>query len=705
MRTSTSVLAMTVAALAVITSPATAQETTTPESANDVATNPEAVGAIIITAQKRDQSIQEVPISIQALTSERLQEQHIRDLNEVVTFVPSASEELSNNIGARKYQIRGIAAGLGGDSTIGYYFGDSAFTFIGQSFAPSGRAFDMNRIEVLRGPQSTLYGNGAMGGVIRFIPNDPNLTRSEVHAKAGYSLGDGADDGYYGDLAVSVPVLDDKVGVRLVGSYERVGGYQDLPAQGVKNYDGGHILDLRATLLIRPSDDFDLRFQYSRNEAKQSGSTLVPQLDPPVGAGRVGDFNNNLYSIYSLTARGDLGFATLTSTSTYINFDRPLETSLPFAFSPNGSLTITQVGSANGINNETRLVSNPGSPFQWLVGTFYSGSDALATTSYDPVIIPTSTAKATSDAISFFGEASYELLDGRLIPLVGLRYFRDKRRSRTIGVSSLDGTFDSFNPRFNLSYQPTETSNYYLNVAKGFRSGIFNNPVVCNVQSTLGFPCQNAVPSDYLWSYEVGTKQTLFDRSLLAAASLYYVDWQDITQGVPVIGIFQNYQVGDARLYGVDVQLSYNPRQVRGLSFEIAGNYNNSKFRNLRPILAAVVGANNGDRLPFTPEWTLAASANFERPLGSSDWMGSASVSYNHLAAQVGQFGSKADGDPRDLLRARIGAHSDQLGLFVFGTNLLKESGAIYAQQPTGGASVFTRDYPRVFGLEATLDF
>ena len=710
LRTGTSLLAfIATATLCLASASASAQDAASPAgtTAADSVTPDAASGDIVVTAQKREQSIQTVPIAIQALTAEKLTDQHVRDLTEVITFVPGASEELSNNLGARKYQIRGISAGLGGDSTVGYYFGDSAFTFIGQTFAPSGRAFDMNRIEVLRGPQSTLYGNGAMGGVIRFIPNDPNLQRVETHARGGYSFGDGADDGYYGDVAVSVPLVNDKLALRVVGSYERVGGYQEVPSARVRNYDGGHLLDIRAALLFKPSDDFDLRLTYIRNEAKQSGSTLLSSTNPPVGAGFPGDYNNNLYSLYAATARGNLGFATLSSTSTYIKFDRPLFTSLPFIFSPSGFLTIASKGSAKGVSNETRLTSNAGPSFQWVTGVFYSGSNYVASTVYTPAVVPPGTTKTQSDAVSVFGEVSYGLADGRITPLVGLRYFTDRRSSRPIvGApgTPLRDTFHSINPRFNLSFQPDRSANYYINVAKGFRSGQFNIPATCAVQRSLSYPCADSVPSDKLWSYEIGTKQALFGRQLRVEASAYYIDWTDITQSVPVIGVYETYQVGDARLYGLDLGVSFNPAAIPGLSIDVIGNVNHAAFRNLRPVLAAVTGAKNGDRLPFTPAWTLAATLAYDRPIGG-DWHGLVSAGYNHLAAQQGQFGSNANGESRDLMRVRIGVHDRRFGLYAFGTNLLNESGPIYAQQPTGGAPVFTRDYPRTIGVEATLDF
>jgi len=123
---------------------------------------------VVVTAQKREQQLQEVPLSIQAFEGAALEEANIRDLNEVITFVPGASEGIAWAAGQRTFQIRGVGVGAG-DPTVGYYLDDSAFFLFGEGFAPMGRTFDIERVEVLRGPQGTLYGNGSMGGTVRYI--------------------------------------------------------------------------------------------------------------------------------------------------------------------------------------------------------------------------------------------------------------------------------------------------------------------------------------------------------------------------------------------------------------------------------------------------------------------------------------------------------------------------------------------------------
>ncbi len=180
---------------------------------------------VMVTATKREQTLQEIPLSRQAFDNASLQAAAIRDLGELMTFVPGASEMIGLTVGQRTYQIRGTG-GSSGDAPVGYYIDDSPFFTIGGGFAPIGNTFDMERVEVLRGPQSTLYGNGNMGGTVRYVTNKPNPERFEAHARGSYSWTDGGDPGWYGDAALNIP-LGESVALRVVGSHQEVGGYTE----------------------------------------------------------------------------------------------------------------------------------------------------------------------------------------------------------------------------------------------------------------------------------------------------------------------------------------------------------------------------------------------------------------------------------------------------------------------------------------------
>ena len=203
------------------------------ESGGDV------IEEILVTAQKREQTLEEIPQSIQLLDADMIEEYSLRDVSEVMSFIPGASEGLGISQGSRRYQIRGVYPAAG-NNTVGFYIGDApAEGFSGT--APLGRLYDMQQVEILRGPQSTLYGNGAMGGVVRYLPNQPDLNEFDLGLRAGYSTGSGADDGNYVDVfAQSCRSSRDKLGIRVVGSVEDLGGYAEDVA-GNENINGGDL--------------------------------------------------------------------------------------------------------------------------------------------------------------------------------------------------------------------------------------------------------------------------------------------------------------------------------------------------------------------------------------------------------------------------------------------------------------------------------
>jgi len=659
---------------------------------------------IVVTAQKREQELQEVPISVQAFTAEALQEANMRDLNEVITLVPGASEELSNNVGLRRYQIRGIGQALG-DPTVGYYFDDAAFFVFGQNFAPMGRSFDLERIEVLRGPQSTLYGNGSMGGTVRLITRSPDYGGFGASLRGGYSSTDGGGNGNYIDAAVNIP-MGSKAGLRLVASTEDTAGYQLLATTGDDQFGAGDVTNYRAIFDTTPNDRFNLRLMVAGNEADQEGGTLLSALDPPTTTSvAAGDYTLGEYELATGSFTISFGGASLTSTTTQIDATDEVQVGLPFPLSPSGFLDIFAQTSGDALNHETRLVSQNDSPFQWLVGVYYSETDALVLSSTEPPVFPDSTADRGSESLSLFAEVSYAFLDDRLVALAGLRSFEDERSVYSSGFSTQlePATFDSVNPRFNLALDASEQANYYLNIAKGFRSGSFNSPDTCALHVLGGLPCSVAVDSDELWSYELGAKYTLSGGRLLIDVAPYFQDWRDTRQAVPVFGLFLDYQIGDSELYGVDLALDYRPASVSGLSFQFSTNWNQSELTNINPTFAAAAGARNGDRLPFVPAWTGTLSASYAWALGDT-WAGQAFLGLSHIDDQLGQFGPGASADTRDLLRARFGFSNERFGIHLFGNNLLGEDGAIYANSGRG-PTIYTQDHPRQIGVELSLDF
>ncbi len=678
---------------------------------------------VIVTATKRsDQRLLDVPLSLQLLDESTLIDSSLRDIGELISFVPGASEGLSLAVGQRYFQIRGLYQGAG-SPMVGYYVDDTPL--FGTLYAPLGRVYDMRQVEILRGPQNTLYGNGAMGGVIRYVPNPPAFNEFQAGVRVGYSTTEDGGDGRYGDVLVNVPLIDDRLAMRVTGSMERLAGWADGPA-GVEDFNDGELADVRALLLWEPTDDWRIKLHYSHNRADQDGGgTLLSGLYPgeTISLSDTGDFGNVDLTVYSATVQySGWRFADLVSNVAHTKPGD--ETRLFLELPPLTKVTAFGGSSIKTWSNETRLVSKGDGPLQWVAGIFVTDTEDeyVSDVVWDPEIPPffvnaSDVELDERNSLALFGELSYELLDGQLIPTVGIRYSEEDLEGDSVEAAGFtDGqSFDTVNFRFNLSWFPGETSHYYLNVAEGFRSGYFNSQIYCPIHNLLLIEgqCELVQETDEVLSYEVGAKHTLLNGRLFIDAAFYWQDWKRTPQHLAIGGLFQAYNVGDSELYGFDFGLQYRPAAIDGLTLSLNGNWNSSEFSNVVPIVAATltppftpesIGAESGQRLPFVPPWNVTAAVNYVWSVGAG-WQGHFNVTLNHLDGQWGQFGANAvRGDPRSLLRARFGFQRERFGVFLFGRNLLNEDAIIYNQQPTGGLPVFTRDAPRQIGLELTFD-
>ena len=676
---------------------------------------------IVVTAQKREQRVFDVPQSLQLINEDFLVENVVRDVSELITFIPGASEGLGVTMGQRRYQIRGIYQ-ESGSATVGYYLDETPTD--GDTAAPIGRVYDMQRVEVLRGPQSTLYGNGAMGGVVRYIPNQPDLTEVQAGVRVGYAEAEDADSGHYVDAFASIPLIQDQLGVRLVVSSEEIGGYADQFI-GEEDINPAEMLDIRAHVLWEPSENWRLKLLYSNSDADHAGGGLLLSglfPDDTISTGGLGDYNDNEFEVISGTVEySGFGFADLVSTTaaTELVNDSQLYLALPGL----SAVTAVTLNTIEITSNETRLVSKGDGPLNWVAGIYVTDREITrdGAVTWEPEIPPffvSSTSYTVDDRESqaFFGELSYSLLDGRLTPLIGVRRSEEDFDGDTVTIAGGSGTesFESTSYRFNLSWAPSDEAHYYLNVADGFRSGVFNNEQYCGGTHRLLLiegSCELIQESDELTSYEVGGKYVTWDGRLNLEGAFFYIDWQRTPQQLPIGGLYQTYNVGDSEIRGIDLAVMLQPESIPGLNLSLTANWINAEFTNVTTLISATltppfapesVGAEEGEFLPFVPKWSATLSANYAWTFGRG-WNGSASLTLTHLDGQFGQFGANTErGDPRDLLRARVGVEKNNFGAFLFARNLLDEDGTIFAQAPTGGVPVFTRDYPRQVGIELT---
>ena len=659
-----------------------------------------AVEEIVITAQKREESLMDVPQSVQAFDTSFIENNNVRDLVDAVNFVPGASASFSGGAGSQLYNMRGTGAqGRIGQIAIGFYIDDIPWIG-GGPFGPPVRLFDMESLEVLRGPQGTLYGQGSMGGTFVMKTSKPDMEEFTARTRMSRSkvTEGGVTTGI--DWTASAPIVKDMLALRVTGGFADNAGIVESPDfPGETNLDDFDQEDIRAKLRFEPSDTLALTLTYWHTEERRNFSPGIwARVDPPQifgTGGVVGNVEQDTQFV-SLLLDWESPIGRLTSATGYINnegiFDSAFafQTPLPDGTLLTNVLQLTVPAETKNWNQEVRLTSTSEGPLQWIVGGTYTeqngSSHVISAFKSGPLfgLVPDSLSDGDglSQSWSVFGEMSYELFDGRLTPLVGLRYFEDEVDANSVFTGfppqaplHVDGKkFDAVSPRFNLKYQPNDETQIYLNVAKGFRSGVFNTPNQIVTSKSLGITVNDELPESTLWSYEIGGRFELFDNSLRIEPAIYYVDYQDYQFEGSVGNINFDLQIDRVEGVGVDLLVTYVP-PIEGLLLSVIADYNETEPTDLQDNVTLSVNALAEDeQLPFVPKWGYTLQADYETPLPWAGLTGFGTVSWYRRASQVDFITALTSENPVNLT-VRTGVRADHWSLSLWGENLTDDHG------------------------------
>ncbi|MEM1132133.1 MAG: TonB-dependent receptor [Pseudomonadota bacterium] len=701
---------------------AKAQDTGAEDEANDE-------NLIIVSAQKREQSILDVPLTVQAISGDEIAATGIEDAGQLARLIPSASVVSSSSRGFETIQIRGVAAGTTGDGLTGYYVDDFAFGIPNLQLSPPARLLDLEQVEIIRGPSGTLWGQGSMGGNIRLITTEPDTTKFSGKVIGEYSGTRGGADNYAIDGILNIPLVEDVAAIRISGGFDKLGGFADLFQTGEENVNGSRGVNVRVKGLLRPTDRLTARATVWIIDNEQDYSNGLIATNPFTGEalpepvingggsvtnGPVDGFTDTSMEIYSLTLEYEFDGATLTSSTAIIDHELEFEAPLTLAgFNFNND----SLFETSSFTQEIRLASNGGGPFNWIFGGYYRDATIDSDINFftdltdlglgqSPLINNMGRLKTQSWAI--FGEASLELFDGMLVPLVGLRYFEDERtagpgldRITGIELGEQSTTFDNLSPRFNLSFKPSQDVTLFINVANGFRSGTLQTLDQVAAAEVLGVITTAEVRPDELWTYELGGKFSLAGGNLIAEAGIYQTDWDDVQQPFGAISSVAN--VGDARIRGIDLALVwFTP--LDGFSLRGNVNFQDTEWRTVIPnITLSLPFVTPGSDLLAVPNETFSLSANYEK---SVDIFGGSDLSLNATFAHTGdtlqQTGSRTDNLDTLSLNAQIRTASG-ITFGIFAINLTDEDGATQLDPFAGDA--FVRLYPRQIGVRLGFDF
>ena len=597
-----------------------------------------ALEEVVVTAQKRQEQLQDVPISISVLSGKELDTSTVQGLDEVLSRVPGISINEMFIGGGVQVPVRGVAAGRGlfdGSSPTAYYLDTAPFGFVKHAIGPDPTVYDLLRVEVLRGPQGTLYGASALNGVVRVLTRDANLDKVEIKARTSVSDTEGGGENYRGDMAINVPIVDGKLAARAVLGYQSLSGWIDKPND--KNANDAEIGNVRLKVKAQPTEELSVglsawrsRSDYDAMSAGDEHQRHASVIDEPT---------TNDFDVYGLNLGYEFQGFSITSATSYIDFTN---TTLVDQ-TPQGSAAQSDYRlGAETFAEEITLNSTHGGPWRWSLGGMYRDSEDRYFQNIPNVYLMPTRIKNTSKSYAVFGELTRSFLDDRFEVTGGLRYFEDdlaqRETSRLNGAPpdqliDIEDKFNATTPRLVLTWRPNEDTSIYASYSEGFRSGAHQFPAVLAV-----YPVQATEP-DHLTNYEVGAKSSLVDGRINFESALYYIDWRDVQQSVtvrvPVGTTFRDLSalLNGHSASGLGFDLGIGAQPVQGLELGVSLSWNDLGMDS-DVISGGVVLFDKGDRLNNSSEYTVGVNADYVFPLGKNGFEGSFSTSANYTSEQ-----------------------------------------------------------------------
>ncbi len=616
---------------------------------------------VVVTASKQGEStVLTTPIAIQAFSAEQFKETGVTDFNDYFRMVPGLSA-WDEGPGTKRIILRGInAVGAG---TVGLYLDEAVITGENSGnfggYQPDPKMFDMDRLEVLKGPQGTTFGSSAMSGVIRYITNKPDLENFGTTARYAVTQQEDAGLGSNMDAAVNLPIIPDKFAVRVAGYYDREPGWiNDRYEDGINN-DLTRAGRIEGRLKLTDHATFDVMAMIQNED-----SDGKPYYNTETFAGQPISGTNFQYGpertpfpdhmqIYNGTFTDDLGFGTITATAShtwrYYELNVPASQVLASAFGlglaateEDGVRSVLLNPKTREVNSyEARFASRFSGPIQLLLGVYHSNEhrkegsfvytindlgyiDPSTGVLFSPVLLAHDLTTNINET-AIFSEVTWTATD-KLKFIGGVRGFRFDNNSQGDVLSSLGNPGSGLEPvisatqssaigRFNASYSFTTTDSAYLQIAQGYRPGGTNDPGAALLGHVV---IPDGYNSDRLINYEVGFKSASFDNRLVLTAAAYFINWTDlqVQLNTPITATQKTSfsytgNASGAHVKGAELEADFAP--IRGLRLGLTAGLTD-------PVITTTVpnAGNAGDTIPYTPKTTFSALVDYRFPLVNS---------------------------------------------------------------------------------------
>jgi iron complex outermembrane receptor protein len=622
---------------------------------------------IIVTATRRSERLEDVPGQVSALDGASLERLRAQSLADFAAFTPGVSFQ-STSPSTNLVVIRGITTGASQlNSAIGLYLDDvpigSSTPFGAGSLASNLGLFDLQRVEVLNGPQGTLFGANALGGTLRYITAtpDPSGLSGRVEAEGGDTEHGSANGA--ARTAINLPFADGRAALRLDGILSHDSGFVDDPDHGRTGLGDADTEQGRASLLFEATPDFTIRVNGYAQRIKSNGLD-VSFRNPLTHEPTEGPYDQSYASrqpsqtdlnLGSLSMDWDLHWAKVTSVTAYQDDKIQTVSDLAVAYSALLSPILGPVGNepytlpdsfeTKRFTQEVRLASFDNQTFEWVIGGFYShestfqdiGIDNTADPKGDLLGIPLGDfgLPSTVREVAIFGDGTLHLTE-KIDATFGVReswnrqVFTSEGSGLLVNPADPLGTISSTGRSsesvatylFNLRYHITEGTMVYARAASGYRPG---GPNLVFGGAGTG---NSSFQADKLWNYELGLKQAFADGRGYFNLSAYHINWTKIQLTVNTGGINQLVNGGDARVNGAESSFSY--RVLPDLTLFASAAYTDAKLTTDSPLLGIDY---TGARLPLSPRLTAALGADYNFHV-NENISGDVDLAFRHIGAR-----------------------------------------------------------------------
>ena len=727
---------------------------------------------IVVTATKRSETLQDVPVAITAISADEIAARGFTNYSDYINTVPNMYMA-DTGPGRTQIYIRGLVAQGGSGFPVATYFGEAVTSVLTNNGGFANlRLVDIDRVEILRGPQGTLFGANSLAGVLRVVPSAPNLDTFQVSGAArGWSTAHSGDGSEHFEGVINLPIISGQLAARFVAYQDHIAGYLDnvVPAAAPIDYSAGFgapdgtlvipghsaftrkdinsedTWGARAAVTWKPIDPLHVDLSFVAQEVRlNSEAGAQPAygdyvIQRPLDQYERGE-DMEQERIGQLVVGYDWSSVALTSATSYTRLTRFGSQDIGFLAAAAGLgpqlWALQDRSKGESFTQEVRLQSRGDGPLQWLVGYFYLNAsldygqyvpDYSCPTCLPEVLAGQPFALETVGQLvgekqrqqSVFAEASYSFTPQWTLG-VGGRYLRDYLESFTSATDGflvggpqpslppVGGHSSIFNPSAYIRFKANDTMTYYLQAARGFRSGTTNQALAYDPNGPCGATAAAdgvgpLTDPDTLWTYELGMKSAWADNRIAANLALFHQTWSGVQlEATQPCGFNGTVNGGDASGNGAELEMT--ARLTRNLSANLTASYVYNKFNSVQPNVGYFVG----ERVPGSPEENASAGLQYSFSLNPA-WSGYARADYTYVGDVHYQFGLGAAAvnylqGGYGQANLRLSLQHAQLGIDLFARNLTDKRAAENTGDPTQGGYIYMVR-PREVGVEVRYSF